>query len=574
MTRSIASLQLVGIAAMLALSTCRPTPVMRPTPSAPPLSKDDWKRSATWIHATAAAKSGHASECRHVRLALDSEAGCRDALCRYPAELASEWLDKCAKLMPGDVETISDLQAALTDTADTPPSKCSKQLARFVDEGCEAAHCRGDAQEWATRCGEAVGSPLVIGILERVVSRHLADSDKPVALDARSCDTLRDAVKKGAWCATESTCKKAWKIVGIEHDRCGDDNERPELATAMRATAIAVGAVREPDDAPVTEEPQRLDDGDAPLVFADGQGAVLMVCNLRVTELDAYLEARDGCDGSFVHVARVFGEGDARVLRRGNVRISNGRDMLALFPALTVAGERKHEEKRRAELFEAAVSRAISKKSLGLFLSAVDDQGGWIHRSKRLRDVLEKRDAELVPIFEAAARAKVASTPSNDDPTRRGLAFRGRTRPLADLNRKGAVDPQSDTAARWLVTEALVPQSTAAYAALLAPLEKAVRQGPKLRPGQAKKATEAARAAAVVCRDAQKAAATARDGLLSCVFDGCDDARVDELTAAYGEADERARSAQRALDHATSAVASDKLASVADAASCVLPSSE
>lgn len=574
MTRNTAIPRYAGSLALALCATCRPSPVMRPTPSAPSAPKDDWQRSATWIHATAGAKSGQAPECRHVRRALDGEGSCKGALCRYPAELASEWLDKCAKRHPGDVEKIGDWQAAWSDAADTSPSKCAKQHARFVDEGCEAAHCRGDAAEWATRCGETEGSPLSVTILERVVSRHLEDSDKPVELDARSCETLGEEVHEGAWCATESACKKVWKVVELERERCGDENETPDIGTAMRTLAIAVGAVREPDDAPVADEPEHLEDDDAPLVFADGRGAVVMVCNKRVTELDDYLAARDGCDGSFVHVARVFGEGDERRLRRGNVRIAKDREMLALFPALAVAGEPEKEEKRRVKAFDAAVSRAIAETSLALLVSAIDDQASWIHRSKRLRDVLEKHDAELVPLFAKAAKAKVASSPSSDDPTRRGLAFRAKTRPLADVNRQGAIDPTGDTAARWLGTSALLPKATAAYAALLAPLDEAVRRGPKLRPGQAKKARENARAAATVCRDAQQAGAATQRALLGCVFDACDDARVDELAAAYGEAAARSRSAQRALDHAVSSIESDELASLAAAASCDLPSAE
>ncbi len=549
----------IGCSASTARTDRRPPPPER------------WSRSALWLHATAKTSVGHAAECRHARAVLAAEGGCKGALCGFGAELAAEWQEKCSTLLPGEVAAVKASATTLAERALASPGTCARHHTRFMEHGCDPRHCRDDAQEWATRCGEREGSPLALTLLERVVSRHLADPEREVTLDPRSCETLRGAVEAGASCVTESACKRAWQEVETERERCGDEHEKLPLAAAVRTLAIAVGAVRDPDAIPLAPEPPVLEKGAVPLMLADGGGAVLMVCTRRVVTLEAYISRREACEGSFVHVARAVGEGPNRELRRGNLRIRRDVEVVDVFPALAVVGEDAALAQRRASALDARVAAAIAlggSEGLVELVAALDEHARWLQRSALMRQALAPRDEALVPLFETAARAKAALGKS-DVRTRRGVAARARTRPFADLTGHGALDPSDDTEARWLIAEAVWPQATAAYATLLGPVIAAAERTdtPALRAAW----TQEARAAGVRCNARESALHAIGGELLACVFDGCDDGRMDELYAARGVAFDGLRSDRRAFDRAVTAVDPALAASLAETTGCVLP---
>ncbi len=569
----------VGIIALCTLQTqCKPAAVMRPrthhSTTAPP---DDWQRTATWLYATDKARSGHAPECQHVGKLLEGESSCKGVLCRFPAELAGEWLDKCAKLVPDAVETISDQQAELSDQAERKPSKCARQLKRFLDDGCEPEHCIEDAQEWATRCGETEASPLVVSMLAKVVARQL-DAKQPIKLDSRSCEALDKQMVKRSRCKSEAACKKAWKTLRTRKARCSDPDELPEIVWAMRQLSIAAGAVRDVEEpTKIAADPEFLSADDLPLVLADGSGAVFAVCHQRVTELDEYLAARKECSGGFVYLARAFDEGDEREIRMGEMPVRDGWNLLDMFPDYAVVGEKRRAEKKQARSLAATIDAAIDAQDdsgLGKLVAALDAGAPQLFHSRRIRKILKERDDKLVSLFETAAVRKVRDGRSMNADERRGMAFRAKNNPLADLSRVGAVDTQARTRAAWLATEDLLPEATAAYRIKLAPLHKLVRRGAKLSPSAGARAAASAQAAAAACAQAQQAEAKAHKRLAACVFDNCDDDEIAELLEAREQANTAAQTQLHTLFIAVSSVESEQLPAIADAADCTLASLE
>lgn len=554
----------------LVIAACSPAPVMRPRADAPP--EDDWKRSAVWLHATSDSPSGHEQECRHVRGMLDAERRCKGALCKHSADLASEWLDKCAEIMAADVDTIADLQAAMSEEAERKPSQCFKRFKRFLDDGCDEEHCVADAQAWATRCGETEGSPLVVSMVATVVDRHTR-SEKAVKLDTRSCASLEEELEEGAECDSEKACKKLWKVLETHRKRCLDPNELPDIVAGMRQLSIATGAVRDIDEAlKVAAEPRFLDQEDLPLVLADGAGAVLAVCHKRVFELEAYLDARAACDGGFVYVARAFGEGDEREIRTGEVPLRKDWDAFDMFPSMVVAGEATHLAEQEAASLAAALDDAIERTSLAKLVTAVDEHARWIFRSTTVRSELSQRDEQLADLLVNAAKSKVNVASGGSADQRRAIWAKGQRYAFGDLSRDGKVNTAIITRASWVRTDAIMPEATEAYLAALQPLRRKMqRDRPPGRQTLADAET-AAMTAAEACAQAQSAAQTASAKLATCVFDGCEDQELQDLVDAREQALEQELLHLHNLLTATSRVGSKKLNEIAKSASCKPPS--
>ena len=531
------------------LAACSPA---QPTPGPPP-SPEPWQRSAIWIHATGDVTSADPrEECIHVRAKLDGEAGCAGALCRHPAALASEWLDKCSMQLPQEQLMVSKLERDLARRAEAPPTKCAKQHARFLTRGCKPTYCKDDAQEWATRCAEREGSPLAVTMLARLVDRTIEPEDDPFELDGRSCATLEKALRDAARCGDEDACKAAWSSVTVHRKRCTDRHTVPTIATAVQTLGIAVGGARDVGAIEIANEPWHLEHDDAPLVLADGSGAVLLACTKRVVDLEAYVARRAACENSFVHFVRATAHDGRRRVEHGQIRISSAWDMVHVFPALAVHGEHQAVARRHATAIDAALADADALADL---VAAVDAHADWLHTAP-VRAALTQHDAKLVPLLEAAASAKVTA---QSHPDAAGIAWRGQTRPLADVTRDGSIDPTEDTRARWLEPKNILPLAMARYTETLAPLSS--------KAGSRRRGKPAAEAAGR-CAQAQKERRALEGELLTCVFSGCDESRIDELLSKRAAAVERGHDAMRALDHRTTG--GDTLASIAAAAGCSL----
>ena len=562
------ALWFLAIAPLAACATAPPKKTRSVEREAP---AQEWQHGAVWLHATAGVSGDHKSECKAVAERLAQESDCRGAICAHSVELAAEWIDKCPKLLPDAVEAVSDLLAGLEDQAERSPSRCAKEHAKVLENGCDPDTCLEQAQSWATRCGEKEGSPLAVLILARTVARNM-ETDERIALDARSCATLAASLSDGARCPDEKSCKKAWRDVETHRERClGDDP--PDVAVAIRRMAIAVGAGQEGEPIAVAEEPERAEDGAAPLLLSDGSGAIVEVCRKRVQDVSAYLDAREACRGGVMSVARLTPSEGGRELRLGRLAVPEQGDLLDVYPGLAVAGEAKQLSARALAALKAELAAAVKAggdAGVVLLVEALDRHARWIGDDEDVRKALGSRDGAVEPLFARLGEAKAKVGQAEQDPgKRRGLVLRARTRPLADVRLDGAVEIGAATGAFWLDTAALWPKSTAAHRAALAALDKAVKRGPAPGPrdlsGARKQVTEQARAC-VAARDQRNEAA---EQLLACVFAGCADGRRTALDEQRKQAAAAEAEAVRQLDLAMGLTGSDQLASVATKEGCV-----
>lgn len=523
---------------------------------------DDWKRTAIWLYATDRARGGHEGECTYVYELLEKEARCKGELCIRGAELASEWLEKCSSLAAEQASEVGDWQASMSDRADQPPTKCADVFAELTGEGCEPDSCLERAQRWATDCGEIEAGPLSVLILERALRRKL--DDESIQLDTRGCVAMGKLLLEGAHCADEEACKKLLPEVEAYRTQC-EANAEPDMATAVAQLAIVVGSAREPTPVQISDESKTIAEGRVPLRLADGSGAILGVCHRKAVELGAYLKDREGCPGARLSVARVIdSEQGIREMRVGTLFLPEGVELTSLYPWLEVTGESEQLAKERVAAAKTeieAVLAADGDAGLVKLIELVDRHRQWILRSESVAAVLRAHDAKLAPLLErlGQAKAKVAAT-TRDSSKLRSLLIRAKTRPLADVDRKGAVAVGAYNGGYWLEGGKLWPKAMAAYRAQLEPLEQAVRKARKQPGSDIDKARTEARTHAKACAAALERQREAVSQLEACVFASCDNAERDAAVQQLDQGRQDAARARLQLDAALgpiSATASD-----------------
>ncbi len=494
---------------------------------APAPVEDDWKPSALWLYATPSVAGGPDAECAQVLRVLGQEKGCRGAFCRRGAELAVEWAKKCGKRLPAQVAEVRTLYGQLSRSAARAPSDCAKELDRTLN-GCENGACAEPAQRWATDCAEASGSPLALAILQQAADRA-NDEGTHVALDGRSCTTLRASLAEDARCAGEDECKKAWPTAEAHRRLCLRKDRPPLLDVAVAEAVIADGAQRD-EEPPSAVSPMmdRLPDGALPLQFADGSGAVLRVCNKKPADLAGYLALRDECQGSELKFVRIAIDGDSASLKRGRLFLPLPLPLADALPALLLAGESDRDEERAAAAVAKDLDSALAlpaDQATAALMRLFDASGAWIARSDKVRSALHAKDAAVAPALARIAEAKVkAGRAMKDVANLRGLVFRARTRPFADVGPDGAIHSGAPTRAFRFEAQAVWPEAMRAYTKALAPLLKV--HVPQPAPADVAVARSFARDEAGACVTARAKVAAAQEKLLQCAFDSdCNEGR-------------------------------------------------
>ncbi len=511
---------------------------------------DDWQHGPVWLHATAGVPGDHQTECEWVAKRLAEEAGCKGAICRHAVELASEWLDKCDALLPDQVEGLSDLHVGLEDEADRSASRCAKEHAKVLEDGCDPEACMAQAQAWATRCGEREGSPLAVLILGRVVARSM-ETDRRILLDVRSCSTLAEALKEGARCLDEKSCQKAWRDVQTHQQRCGEEGA-PEVAVALRQMAIAVGAGREGEPIAVADDPERAAQDAAPLMLADGSGAIMQICRKRILTVADYLDARDGCRAGVLSVARLVAGDSGREVRLGRLTIPEEGELVDAYPSLMVVGEADELAARAAKALDVELSAATAASgddALVKLLTAVDRHARWIEKSESAQKTLAHHDDALKSLFALLGQRKAEAALAQRDPgVRRSYAFLANGRPLADWSLEGKVELGAVSGGRWLETEAIWPHASEAHKVALRPLTRAIVKGPAATTRDHGRARKLVAQHAAACTNARNDRNEAAEQLISCIFQSCGDAERSALAERRRQAAAAEAEAVRQVD--------------------------
>ncbi len=542
------------------------------------VSGDGWQTTALWLHATAGSGSSQAAECEHVARALDDESRCQKRLCRYGADLAGEWLDKCTKLKPSQVAQTKKLQAQFGEAAQGEKTECAKELEALLGDGCKPESCAVRAQRWATRCGETEAGPLAVGMVQRNGDRTA--SDEGMRLDMRSCDTLRDELRKGTSCEDEAACRDLWPQVKLYRRSCEAKGEPPDLVTGIYQMAIAFGADRTGEIVAVSDEPQLIFAGQFPLTLADGKGAILGVCWKRPQEREAYLKLRDECQGGTIDVARVMSsKGGGRELRFGKVALPTMLPLTILYPWLLVVDERDHDDARAIQALRDGLSAALAAPAAeadAKLLTVINTHARLLRRSIEAQEALTKHDAALVPLFRRLARTKVnGGMRVRSIANRWSLVRRAKRRPFADLGLDATLQLGAFTRAYSLDVTKTLPQAMAAYQGALAVLVKVVERGIKPGGSDLQVAKQFGRQQVKACDAALDELVEIEGELLACAFDwkGCGAEGQHALGERWRKTRDAVERAHHGLDIALGVLSGldDELAIEAANAGCTAP---
>ena len=546
---------------LLSLAGCPTEPPPRVKEPTGPV--DEWagmQGSSEWLYATKGFSGPHKAECAHVAKVLEGEAKCRGALCEHARNLANDWRGRCKRLDADDVERVSSLATELGASAETKPDACATEAATLLRDGCKKGKdCVETAQVWATSCAHAVGSPLVVKMIERTVERSLAEPAE-VTLDQRACDELRLEVVEGAKCDHEFKCQDAMKKLDSYRARCeGGGQAPPSIATAALELAILSGAKKTSPPILVTPDPA-ITPAEMGGALADGWGAVLWACDARVLELPKYLESRRGCQAGTVVAARAFKtkSGDTEV-RLGTLELPTDEVLRARVPWLVVSGEAEAREKDAAAALEA---------ELGKVLAAASQKGGEAEAAKALaramathaknlrksalvRAKLSAHAGELGPLLRELGKAKVAASRKVTAGDFLAFVRRSAKRPFADLGADGAVEIGAVSAGSELESVLALDSASAGYAEEIARLQK-VAKLKKPTKRDVDKAHAAVTEQASACAAAEKKVKLGEKGIVACAFGfvTCDDAKVAEFGKEGDAARAAAETAWRKLEGA------------------------
>jgi len=543
-----------------------------------PEAEDHWGTSALWLHATAGSPSGKQAECKYVAAVLEEEERCQARLCRYGAELATEWLEKCKTIEPSLAGKTSELRARFLEAKAGAGTPCATELEALLGGGCKGDTCSAEAQTWATSCGETEAGPLVVRMLQRTVARY--GGEERVSLDMRSCSTLREELTKASVCADVDSCREHWPQVKLYRKSCESKEALPKLLTGVAQMAIAFGADHTDEVVAVAKEPQLLYAGQYALTLADGKGAILRLCWKRPADRASYLKMRDECQSGPIEVVRVRSTKDGgRELRFGRVHLPTALPLTTLYPWLRLVDEQLQEDDRALAALRrdlAAVVAAPMSEGPKKLLALANTHARFLRRSYDAREALGKEDGRLAPLFEQLAMVKVNSgLRVSSIPNRWSLVQRAKQRPFADLGPEATLQLGSFTAAHSLVVAKTLPQSMAAYLKRLGPLVVMVDRG--LKPGAAdvKVAKTFGRGQVEACDGALDRLVEVERELLACAFnlDGCSAAQQQALGERWGQTRDEVEKAHHGLDIALGVLGGidDSLATEAANAGCTPP---
>jgi hypothetical protein len=579
-----AALILLPLTAIPLLGGCPTEPP--PRAKEPVVVEDEWARippSKEWLHATADYSGDHQAECAHVLTWVTGEETCRASLCEHGRDLAHEWLQRCAaKLTDADsAAKVKALEEKLTERATEKATDCGKSFDAMLRDGCSGADttCASEGQRWATRCGKSEATPLVMRLLEKTIERKLPEPAK-VELDPRTCDELAADVAAVVACKDQFACAAALPRVDTYQSRCVSDAERPTITAAVQLLAVRVGAGKPAEPLVTRAGGAGILADEAPVVLADGSGAVISICDERASDFARYLAGRKACSAGKMVVARAFKGARGVEVRVGALDFPDDATFTARYPTIVGARETEARDKEESAALTADLNKAVelaqnaagAAEAYRLLARALVAHAPSIRRSAGLRAQITARDAALVLALKELGKAKVAALKGRvPAPDADGLIERARTRAFADVTPDGSVQIGAASRADRLDTTALLPQAMFAYLAALKPARLK-----KLDKNAVQIAKAAGTAAATSCGAALRKLQDSKLALINCSFglETCDEARTASLNKLVDGSRLAAEAAFHELDLARTggAVAeTDALAKAAEQAGCREP---
>lgn len=499
-----------------------------PKPVVPLAPADEWAdlpKSSQWLHAVGDFSGPHKEECAEATKWVVGESECQASACEDAKELAKDWLSRCPKLVPGDVDKVKEVLVKYEERAGKQDVPCKAQLTPLLEGKCgEDRTCEGPAQKWVTRCAEPMGSPLAVHRLAVFVQRRVKDHD--VELDTRGCGELRGEITAGLGCSDKFKCEDAVAKIDVYRSRCEDEGDRPTVALALAEMTILAAAERkvEPLLAMADDDTSAAIRAKLSPLVADGAGVVVSACGTRVSSFDGYLAARKECEaGGMIVFARAFKLSGGYEVRIGQVAPAEPTTFVARYPSLLLAGEREIADKERSAAFTADLAAAEKlaadpktaldgARKLGDLLRS---RGREIFRTEAMRAAITAKDAAFVAGFKEIGKAKAAAKGAKKELA--SIAVRGEAHAFADMDADGSVRFGAASWATLFDTATLLPQSHAAYLTALKPL---LKKTAKDRPSEDVDADEA-RAFGTLADDCQTGAVNAKNAeraLLECAF--------------------------------------------------------
>ncbi len=570
---NLARLIILGLVA--AAGACAPAAhKSKAAPAAQP--EFDW-REALWSHVTAAAGTGAEAECQRALSALESEARCRGTVCRFGAELADQWMARCAEPAPKSVTRATQLQTQLRARLDEPRTDCGTELDQLFGDVCKKGTCPVSVQDWATRCGETEAGPLALAMVQRTFA---SPEQGASPLDARSCDTMRAALHRAGSCKTTEACQQAWRSVQDYRKRCEYGGKPPDLFTAVSQLTIAYRAGQLDDVITLPPKASLIYAGRFPLTHADGKGVILAVCGHGPPDPATYLAARAGCARGKIDLIRIVaGKGGARQLRIGSIPLPTPAPLTHLYPWLAVVDEQLLADERALPSLSAdldAVLQAPKGEVVADLVKLFDTHAGLLTRSYDAQQLVTQKDAALVRSFERLAQAKLAGAPPLSDLANRwGMVHRAKRRPFADMALTGKTSLGVATQAHYLDLVDVLPKSVAAYHQVMGHLFRGMKYGKKPSEAQLDLAQRFGDQRATKCRGQLIKLREAERDLLACALqrEACTEPHFKSLADDWMKAHAQAVKEHHQLDIALSIVAGgeDKLNELMSKTGCVLP---
>ncbi len=570
-----AALLLLPLTAIPLLGGCPTEPPMRA--KEPALVEDEWTRlppSKEWLHATADYNGDHKAECAHVLAWVTGEEKCRASLCEHGRDLSQEWLQRCPRFTEKDTQsTVNEIATKLTERATEKATDCGKAFDTILHDGCGEADatCQVEGQRWATRCGKTEATPLVMRLLEKTIERKLPEPAR-IELDPRTCDELRADVAAVVGCKDRFACAAALPRVETFRSRCDGDTERPTITTAVQLLTVLVGAKKPGEPILTRAGGAGILPDEAPVVLADGSGAVISICDERASDFARYFAGRKTCSGGKMVVARAFKTGRGVEVRVGALDFPDDATFVARYPTIVGARETEARDKEEAAALAADLGKAASlaqsaagaAEAYRLLARALVAHAPGIRRSAALRAQVTAQDEALVPALKELGKAKLAALKGRvSAPDADGLIERAKTRAFADVTPDGTVEIGAASRASRLDTTALLPRSMAAYLAALKPARLK-----KLDKNAVQAAKSAGAAAAASCGGALRKLQDSKLARINCSFglETCDDARASGLEKSVDVSLVAAEAAYHELDLARTGGAIDELDALARAA--------
>ncbi len=578
-----ALLILVPFTAIPFLGGCPTEPTTRAKD--PVVVEDEWTRippSKEWLHATADYNGDHKAECAHVLEWVKGEEKCRASLCEHGRVLADEWTQRCPKFAEKtSVFSVKELEEKLVTRATEKPTDCGKDFETILRDGCAAedATCEATGQRWATRCGKSEATPLVMRLLEKTIERKLREPGK-IELDARTCDELRADVAAVADCKDQFACAAALPRLDAFRGRCDGDADRPTITTAVQLLTVLVGAGKPGEPILTRAGGAGILPDEAPVVLADGSGAVISICDERASDFARYFAGRKACTGSKMVVARAFKTARGVEVRVGALDFPDDATFVARYPTIVGARETEARDREQLAALDADLGKAadLGRNAAGaveayrVLARAMIAHAPGIKRSAALRALITARDEALILALKELGKAKVAALKGKVSPADAdGLILRAKTRAFADVALDGTVQLGAMSRADRLETSAILPKAIAAYLDALKPAKPR-----KLDKKTVQAAKAEGTAAAAACGGALRKLQDSKLALINCNFaiEACDEAKTSGLKKSVDDARTAAEVAYHDLDLARTGGAADEadaLTKAAEQASCREP---